>query len=468
MRIALQSILSSAMAGTLLLALNAPAAQTNKPNVVFILVDDMGYADTSCYQTFTNPVVVTTNIDRLASQGLRFTQYYVASPICSPSRTALISGSYPGRWRITSFINNKTANRNRNMADFADPQVPTTARAFKAAGYAVGHFGKWHMGAGRNVDDAPLPEAYGYDDSLVAFEGLGNRLGYNEESLSTASALLQQGVLTWMPKAEASTNQVNAAINFLAAHTNQPCYVDLWFNDVHTGWYPAPGSWQKYAVYTTNVDEQKFYAVLANVDVQVGRFLTALDNLGLATNTIIVYSADNGAPGGNGSAAFSLARNGGLRGKKGSLYEGGIREPFIVRWPGHIPSGRTNTQTVLEAVDLMPTLCALTQVALPSNYLPDGEDMSQAWLGQAQTRTKPLYWWFINDAGPANGTYDHAPPLALRVGNWKVLTDYTKSVLELYNLGTDPFETTNAAASQSALANSMADQLISWWQTMPK
>jgi arylsulfatase A-like enzyme len=467
MKILFPPLLRCLFFAVLLAIANTVPAQTNKPNVIFILVDDMGYADTSCFQTYTNPVVVTTNIDRLATQGLRFTQYYVAAPICSASRTALISGSYPGRWRITSFLDNKAANRNRNMADFADPQVPTTARAFKAAGYAVGHFGKWHMGDGRNVDDAPLPEAYGYDDSLVAFEGLGNRLAYNEESLSTANALLQQGNLTWIPKAESASNQVNAAIDFLKAHTNQPCYLDLWFNDVHTGWFPAPGTWLKYAAYTTNVNEQKFYAVLANLDVQVGRFLTALDDLGLATNTIVIYSSDNGAPG-DGSVAFSLARNGGLRGKKGSLYEGGIREPFIVRWPGHIPAGTTNTETVLNAVDLMPSLCDLAQINLPVNYLPDGEDLSASWLGQPQMRTKPLYWWFINDTGPAAGTYHHAPPLAMRINNWKVLTDYTKTTLELYDLGTDPFETNNLVGSQSALANSMADQLISWWRDLPK
>lgn len=446
---------------------SAAAAQTNKPNVVFILIDDMGFADTSCYQTYTTPVVKTVNIDRLAAQGVKFMQYYSGAPICSPSRTALITGSCPGRWRITSFLDNKNANRTRNMADFADPQVPTMARAFKAAGYMVGHFGKWHMGAGRNVDDAPLPAAYGYDDSLVAFEGLGNRQLYNEESLSTASADLQQGVLHWMPKAQAASNHVNAAISFLAAHTNQPCYIDLWLNDVHTGWFPAAGTWDKYASVTANVDEQKFYAVLENVDVQIGRFLTALDTLGLSTNTIVVYASDNGAPG-DGSTAFALARNGGLRGRKGSLYEGGLRLPFIVRWPGHIPAGVTNSQSVLCGVDLFPTLCSLAQVSLPANYLPDGEDMSTAWLGQPQLRTKPLYWWFINDTGPAAGTYHHAPPLALRIGNWKVLTDYTKSTLELYNLGTDPFETTNVAGSQNPLANSMADQLLVWWQTMPK
>jgi len=443
------------------------AAQTNKPNVVFILIDDMGYADTSCYQTNASPVVATTNINRLAAEGIRFTRYYSASPICSPSRTALMTGSHPGRWRITSFLNNKSANRSRNMADFVDPQAPNIARAFKAGGYKTGHFGKWHMGAGRNVDDAPLPQAYGFDESLVCFEGLGNRQLFDNDSLSTASASLEQGVLNWMPKSEAASNHINAAISFLAANPNTPCYINLWFNDVHTAWLPAAGTWQKYAGVTSDVNEQKFYAVLENLDQQIGRFLTALDNLGLSTNTIVIYSSDNGAPG-DGSSSFALARNGGLRGRKGSLYEGGTRLPLLVRWPARVPPGMVNTNSVLTAVDLLPSLCSLANVNLPSNYLSDGEDMSAAMLGQNQTRTKSIHWWFINDAGPPDGNYHHAPPLALRTGKWKVLTDYTKSVVELYDLDADPRETNDLAGSQSGLANSMADQAIAWWQTMPK
>lgn len=443
------------------------AAQTNKPNVVFILIDDMGYADTSCYRTSGTPVVDTTNINRIAAEGTRFTQYHATSPICSPSRTALISGSQPGRWRITSYLDNKSINRNRNMADFADPQMPSIGRAFKAAGYKTGHFGKWHLDAGRNVDDSPLPQAYGFDESLVSFEGLGNRELIEGDGLSDANAQSKQGNLEWMPKYECGSNHVNAALAFLAAHTNEPCYVNLWFNDVHTAWLPQAGTWQKYATVTTNVTEQKFYAVLENLDKQVGRFLTGLDNLGLTTNTILIYASDNGAPG-DGSAAFALARNGGLRGKKGSVYEGGTRLPFIVRWPGKVAAGVVNTNSVITGVDFLPTMCAMANISLPSNYIPDGEDMSGAILGNNQNRTKPAIWWFINDVGPAPGNYHHAPPLAIRIGKWKALTDYTKSVIELYDINSDPFETTNLAASQSTTANSMADQVIAWWQTMPK
>jgi len=443
------------------------AAQTNKPNVIFILIDDMGYADTSCYRTSGTPVVVTTNIDRFATEGTRFTQYHSTSPICSPSRTSLLSGTQPGRWRITSYLDNKSVNRTRNMADFADPQMPSIARAFKAAGYKTGHFGKWHLDAGRNVDDSPLPQAYGFDESLVSFEGLGNRELIDGDSLSTVNAQSKQGNLEWMPKYDCGSNHVNAALTFLAAHTNDPCYVNLWFNDVHTAWLPEAGTWDKYTNVTSNVDEQKFYAVLENLDKQVGRFLTALDNLGLRSNSIVIYASDNGAPG-DGSTAFALARNGGLRGRKGSVYEGGTRLPFIVRWPGKVPVGRVDNQSIITGVDFLPTMCALANINLPTSYIPDGENMSGAILGTAQTRTKPAIWWFINDTGPAVGNYHHAPPLAMRIGKWKVLTDYTKSTIELYDMDADAFETTNVATSQSATANSMADQVIGWWQTMPK
>ena len=353
------------------------------------------------------------------------------------------------------------------MADFADPQMPSIARAFKAAGYKVGHFGKWHLDSGRNSDDAPLPLAYGFDESIVSFEGLGNRQLLNGDSLSTVSATAKQGVLHWLDKSDSSGDHIDSALTFLAAHTNDPFYLNLWFNDVHTAWLPAAGTWDKYAAVTSNTDEQKFYAVLENLDKQVGRFLTAVDNLGLRTNTILIYASDNGAPG-DGSSSFALARNNGLRGRKGSLYEGGTRLPLIVRWPGKTPVGVVNTNSVMCGVDFLPTVCSLANVSLPSNYLPDGEDMSAAVLGQNQTRTKPIYWWFINDAGPAAGNYHHAPPLALRTGKWKVFTDYTKSVIELYDIDTDPKEANDVSAGHSSLADSMADQLIAWWQTLPK
>lgn len=153
----------------LVLAATAALGAAERPNIVFIFVDDMGYGDLSCYG---NKDIRTGNIDRLAHEGVRFEQFYVASPICSPSRAGITTGQFPARHMIHSYLNSRKRNRERGMRDFLDPAAPAIARAFQDAGYATAHFGKWHIGGGRDVNDAPLPQAYGFDESLVSFEGL--------------------------------------------------------------------------------------------------------------------------------------------------------------------------------------------------------------------------------------------------------------------------------------------------------
>lgn len=150
------------------------------PNVVIIFIDDMGYADPSC---FGNPMVKTPNIDALAEEGLKFTNFYVNSPICSPSRVALTTGRYPMRYSIHSYIASSRQNKARAMADYLEPSAPTFARTLQQNGYATGHFGKWHMGGGRDLGDVPLPMEYGYDKSLVSFEGIGDRVLFPDDGL---------------------------------------------------------------------------------------------------------------------------------------------------------------------------------------------------------------------------------------------------------------------------------------------
>ena len=152
-------------------SVSAEESKGVKPNILVIFIDDMGFADPSC---FGNPLIKTPHIDKLAAEGIKLTNFYVNSPICSASRVALTTGQYQGRWKIHSFLNTRAGNANRGMADYLNPSAPTTAKKLKAAGYATAHFGKWHMGGGRDVDDAPLPHAYGFDESLVSFEGLGS------------------------------------------------------------------------------------------------------------------------------------------------------------------------------------------------------------------------------------------------------------------------------------------------------
>ena len=185
-----------------------------------VFVDDMGWSDFSC---FGGKSVTTQNVDRLASEGLRFTRFYVNSPICSPSRVALTTGQYPQRWRITSYLDNRARNRQRGMAQWLDPKAPVLARELQKAGYATGHFGKWHMGGQRNVGDAPLITDYGFDVSLTNFEGLGPRVlplldaydGKPPRKYDLGSAALGRGAVTWHDRSTVTGCFVQAALTFI-------------------------------------------------------------------------------------------------------------------------------------------------------------------------------------------------------------------------------------------------------------
>jgi uncharacterized sulfatase len=222
-------------------------AAPSRPNVIVVLVDDLGYADFSCYG---NPVTRTTQIDRLAAEGLRFTQYYANSPICSPSRTAMLTGQFPARWRITSYIDNRELNQRRGMAQFLDPKAPSLARMLQQAGYATGHFGKWHLGGGRDVGEAPLIREYGFDASLTQFEGLGDRLlplldlhdgtPAPKLPLGVASEKLGRGKVTWMDRCQVTKGFVDGTLEFIkqAEGKGQPFFVNVWPDDVHSPFFP--------------------------------------------------------------------------------------------------------------------------------------------------------------------------------------------------------------------------------------
>src|SRR3954447_11948957 len=210
------------LSALLVLLVSAPAvlaAASPRPNVLFVLIDDMGYADLTCYG---ERRVHTDHIDRLAAEGIRFTQFYVASPICSPSRTALLTGQYPARWRITSFLETRASNRNRGMAQWLDLPAPSIAQQFHAAGYATGHFGKWHMGGQRDVGDAPLITDYGFDESLTNFEGLGPRMlplldaydGKTPQKYALGSDTLGHGEIHWEKRDLITASYTAAAIEF--------------------------------------------------------------------------------------------------------------------------------------------------------------------------------------------------------------------------------------------------------------
>ena len=445
------------------------AGRTNekRPNVVFVLIDDMGYGDLSCTG---NAHVLTENIDRLAADGMLLTQFYVASPICSPSRVGFTTGQFPARHGVHSYLASRKRNRERGMRDFLNPDVPCIARAFQSAGYATAHFGKWHMGGGRDVDDAPLPSDYGFDRSLVSFEGLGDRV--LPPGGARKSAELGRGKIYEAEKYELTETYVNRAIDFIETNKEQPFYLHLWFNDVHDAHKPREEHRQQYAKFEANPYLPKFFGVLDEMDRQIGRLVQQIDDLGLRDDTIILITSDNGP-----TAWKKYYREGhnppgdtaGLRGRKWSLYEGGIRMPLVVRWPKKIPAGHVNETTVMTAVDFFPTLCTLANVDVGTAKF-DGENLSAAFGSQTPRRKKRIMWEYGRDSSYlAPGLeYDQSPNLAIRDGDWKLLGNHGEDVWELYDLSNDPHETNNVAATNEKVVAKMSKRLIDWRQSIPK
>ncbi len=449
---------------------SASFAGTLPPNIVFILIDDMGFADLSVTG---NTMVETRNIDRIAAEGLLMTQFYVASPICSPSRVAFTTGNFPSRHGINSCLATREHNAARDMVDFLDPQVPTLGRTLRSAGYATAHVGKWHMGGGRDVGDAPLPAAYGFDESLVAFEGLGERLLPIEDSLSDLSEALGQGPTTRVNWRELAPAYVDRSIEFMRRNHDRPFYLQLWLNDVHSPWAPS------YAMVKEQFDshpgghQQRFNAMLVHVDRQIGRLMDALDELGLAGNTLVLVTSDNGPTIWHSyyTEAFGPPPGdpGPYRGRKGSLYEGGIRMPLIVRWPGKVSAGRVDDTSIVSAIDFLPTLAAIADAEFAAGQV-DGENASDALLGRGFERKDRLFWEYGRNAEHyvlPRDAHELSPNVAVRDGRYKLLVNADGSRVELYDIANDPGETDNLADRTPAVADELVRSALEWRAGLP-
>lgn len=428
-----------------------------KPNIIIIYTDDMGVGDVS----FLNDGwVKTPNIDRLASQGLVINNYYTSSPVSSASRAGLITGVFPTELGITCYLDTRQANANREQFDYLNPDIITMADIIKEAGYKTGHFGKWHLGGGRDVTNAPQITEYGFDEYSSTYESP------DPDPLLTATNWIwskKDSIKRW----ERTAYFVDKTLDFLRRHKGQPCFVNLWPDDMHDPWIP-----DKAAIDSENntwVTPPNFKGVLAEYDKQIGRLLDGLTQLGLEENTIVIFTSDNGP-----APSFDQQRTNQLHGIKCSLYEGGIRMPFIIKWPKRIKENNIDNKTVLNAVDLLPSLCALMGIKLPKNIYLSGEDMSKTLLGKSKLRKKDIMWDFgRNDYYnyPRGKNKDQrSPHLAIRRGNMKLLVNSWDENYELYDLSVDPKETTNIAVQHPALVKELHTELIKWWnkRKLPK
>lgn len=430
------------------------AIADERPNILFIFADDWGWGDLGCHG---HPYVKTPNIDRLAREGTDFHRFTVASGVCSPSRTAVMTGHFPARYNIDGHFAWVPSNAKRNMPDWLSPQVPLLPRMLRESGYATAHFGKWHL-ANNMIPDSPLPSEYGYDE-YGAFNCAGEQIPVHEDA---------RHAIAFIEKSH---------------RIGKPFFINLWMHEPHTPFHTVP----KYRWRFRELEEpDNIYAsVLSHADDRIGEVLDALDRLGIAENTLVVFSSDNGparaadstelnlmhdtATGAGYGIAAARGITGGRKGYKSALFEGGIGVPFIARWPGKIAAGKVDRTSMISAVDLLPTFCEIAQVQLPSGYRPDGISQVDALRGkQVEGRDRPLFWkmqsaWPIRDSKPY-----HWVSYVIVHDKWKLLTNRDGSYLELYDITADPFEQTDQKAKQPDVVRNLTNQLAAWKKSLPE
>ena len=436
---------------SLILGSGFPLVAQEKPNIIMLYIDDMGFSDLSCYG---GKFAQTPNIDKIAEEGIRFTQYYSACPISSPSRVGLTTGMYPIRWGINTYLQSRKGNKQNEQNDFLDNKAPSMARVLKQAGYATGHFGKWHMGGGRDVDNAPSIISYGFDEYASTWESP------DPDPLLTDSNWVwsnTDSIKRW----NRSAYFVDKTLDFLKRNNGKPCFVNLWPDDVHTPWVQNKDG--RASDESEWSEPKSFSVVLAELDVQIGRLMQGLKKMGIDDNTLIIVASDNGP-----NPSFKNARTLGLRGQKGSLYEGGIRMPLIVRWKNHINPKKINDESIMCAVDILPSLCKITGANLPTTYSIDGEDRSSIMLGgKNKERKDPLFWEFgknLSDVKIKENT-SRSPQIAVRQGEWKLLVNIDGSRVELYNMKTDKYEKKNVVSANPLIAKELKNKAISWFNS---
>jgi arylsulfatase A-like enzyme/lysophospholipase L1-like esterase len=433
-----------------LIFLLSHAAADQKPNVVFILADDLGFGDLACYG---HPYAKTPHIDSLAKNGTRFTRYYATGVTCQPSRVGFMTSRHPRNFA-------------RRVGDFGFDGRATITELLNKNGYATGHFGKWHIGpgaGGKKVSEiTPPADNYGIDEIKV-FGSLKD------------------------PTKGRDDNTFEAAIDFIERHKDQPFYVNVWAHITH---FRVPsdtvfaekfkdlkvneslfGPYMKTKKFDICREEwgikvndcmRNYLADVWSLDLAVGRLLKKLDQLGLSKNTIVVFTSDQGPARntlnklkanqvGDTTRANMMGWAKGLRGGKHEMYEGGVRIPFIVRWPGKVPVDAVNETSILSGLDFLPTLCHLTGTTYDKKEF-EGLNVADVWLGKKRNPERFLYWKKQFPVGLSK--------------NWKYHVN-KQTGDELYDLKSDPNETTNVIAKNPEKAASMLKSITAWDQSLP-
>jgi len=409
------------------------------PNIVFILADDLGWADLPCYGNTFNEAP---NLDRLSSQGVRFTNVYAACPVCSPTRASIQSGQYPARVGVIDFITGhwrpyEEVTVPRNRTQYLPDKIVTLAESLKKAGYATGYFGKWHLGNQRKH----LPSNQGYDTSHVYAGG-----GFYTPKFIPA--------VKPAPRGRLSEVLTDLSCDFIEENQSKPFFLFLAHYDVHV---QLDGDKDIIARYLSKEKKDHYpgnavyAAMVEHVDRSVGRVMQRLGELGLEENTMVIFYSDNGGLISRFDKIPLLAQhsmdvykdsplkyvassNAPLRAEKGAVYEGGIREPLIVKWPQKIKPGRVS-DALVSSVDFYPTFLELAGVERPKDQVLDGKSLMPA-IQDRVAHERAIYWHYP--------VYHHDVPAgAIRKGDWKLIENLVNREVTLYNLTVDVSESTD-------------------------
>lgn len=422
------SLAGAACLGLAGLSLDAFAKSEKLPNFAFILADDLGYQDVGCYGS---PLIKTPNLDRMASEGMRFTDYYAAAPVCTPSRAALMTGCYPLRVSLPNVINHSS------KIGISSDEI-TIAQLLKTRGYSTACIGKWHLGWQKQF----LPTRHGFDYYF------GLPYSNDMDPVDFRTPLFRNEEIIEQPVVQETLTEryTDEAIKFITKHKDGPFFLYLPHTFPHV---PLHAS-EKFS----GKSKRGLYGdVVETIDWSTGRILNTLKELGLDENTLVIFSSDNGpwlSKGENGGCALPL------RGGKAQTWDGGMREPCIMRWPGHIPSGSTCSE-VATMMDIYPTLAHFAGAKVPTDRIIDGKDIRPLMTGEKDAKS-PYDAFFY---------YRSEQLQAVRSGRWKLILEHkepeTKSTIpqSLYDLKTDIGETTDVSAKHPkvvAMLLAMADR----------
>lgn len=434
----------------------SPAKVGGRTNVLLIVADDLGWGDLSCYgnERFRTPA-----LDRLAAEGIRFTQGYQAASTCSPARAAMLTGRWPAELGIHQPLMHQRPDNSGTSGPRLAPDTPTIADVLRAEGYETVHIGKWHLSL--DATRATLAD-YGFTTAHWV-EG-------KEDGANAAGARRDLYAIAERPTNSATL--VDATLAAIDATGTTPFYCQLWLSDVHAPVAPSAEQRMPFRVgvpdgFTAPIEV--YAAAVTEMDRQIGRLLDGIDARGLTEDTIVIFTSDNGpASDVMSTVAWSAAGSAGpFRGMKRSLYEGGVRVPWIVRWPGHAPAGTVNRSGVVCGIDLLPTIAECVRAPLSAELTASlrGESVATEITGADAGRTHPLFWeWRSPPRGPM---VSRSPSLAMREGKWKLLANPDDARLELFDLESDPSELDNLARVEPMLAARLRSQLLAWSKALP-